>query len=65
MSLGLAAIATQGHFGDVVDRIVSIATQGHYDMFAMREVLSLAGDIKKRSGGIEIDKRSGGITIDS
>ena len=61
----IARIATQGLFGTMLDRIVSIATQGNFDAFSSREVISLTVSISDRAGGIVIDRRSGGIVIDS
>ncbi len=71
----LITIATQGHFGSVIDRIVAIATQGHFDrLVAESQLLHLTIDIMGRRNLITIKKRdiddieieqSGSITIES
>jgi hypothetical protein len=71
----LTTIATQGHFGSVIDRIVAISTQGHFDsLVAESQLLQLTIDIMRRKNLITIKKRdiddieieqSGSITIES
>ena len=71
----LTTVATQGHFGSVMDRIVAIATQGHFDELALEsQILRIMIGIAKRTSSIAIAKRdtgdieieqSGRIIIDS
>ena len=51
--------ATQGHFGEVTSRIVSLATQGIYQELEAPKILALEIEISSSKGEIEVFSRDG------
>lgn len=59
--LDITGVATQGHFGDVEDRIVSMATQGFFTEleYVAPKILDLEISIRSSGSQIGITRRNG------